>query len=173
MRRIVIAIGTTLSGVVLLFAYPTSLNRIVGTSTVAAAPATTGTGTTGTGTSGTTSGSSATSGTAQSGATTAPSATASTQQSTTATYTGAAASTRYGNVQVQITVTDGKITDAVTVDYPSQNGHDQQINAYALPILQSETVQAQSSSVDMVSGATYTSHGYITSLQSAIDQAGL
>ena len=56
---------------------------------------------------------------------------------------------------------------------PWSNGRDQEINSYAVPILNSETVDEQSANIDMVSGATYTSNGYIGSLQSAIDQANL
>jgi uncharacterized protein with FMN-binding domain len=76
-------------------------------------------------------------------------------------------------VQVQITVTNGKITKATAVVYPTENGRDQEINAYAVPTLQQETLSAQSAQIDMVSGATYTSDGYIQSLQSALDQAGI
>jgi uncharacterized protein with FMN-binding domain len=87
--------------------------------------------------------------------------------------TGTVAETRWGPVQVQITVADGSITDVAVVQYPNSNGKDQEINARALPILIQETLKAQSASIDMVSGATYTSDGYLTSLQSALDQAGL
>jgi uncharacterized protein with FMN-binding domain len=59
------------------------------------------------------------------------------------------------------------------VRYPSGNGKDQQINARALPILVSEALEAQSASIDMVSGATVTSEGYVQSLQAALDAAGL
>jgi len=76
-------------------------------------------------------------------------------------------------VQVQVTIAGGSITDVSVVDYPSENGKDQEINARALPVLVQETLDAQSSSIDMVSGATYTSEGYLQSLQSALDQAGL
>ena len=62
-------------------------------------------------------------------------------------------------------------TDAQAVDYPNSNGRDRQINGTAIPRLVSETIQAQSSKIQMVSGATYTSGGYLSSLQSAIDQA--
>jgi uncharacterized protein with FMN-binding domain len=74
-------------------------------------------------------------------------------------------------VQVRITVSNGRITAADAIDYPMNNGRDQEINQYAIPQLVSETLQAQSAQIDMVSGATYTSQGYTTSLQSAIDQA--
>jgi uncharacterized protein with FMN-binding domain len=74
---------------------------------------------------------------------------------------------------VEITVADGTITDVQVIDYPSGNGKDQQINARALPELVQETLDAQSADIDMVSGATVTSDGYVESLQSALDQAGL
>jgi uncharacterized protein with FMN-binding domain len=76
-------------------------------------------------------------------------------------------------VQVRITVSGGKVTAVDVVEYPDSNGRDQEINARALPVLVQETLQAQSAKIDMVSGATYTSDGYLTSLQSALDQAGL
>jgi uncharacterized protein with FMN-binding domain len=89
------------------------------------------------------------------------------------TYTGTAADTRFGPVQVQITVTDGTVTAVQAVDYPQNDPRDQQINSYAIPVLNQEATAARSTSIDMVSGATYTSQGYIQSLQSALDQAGL
>ena len=89
------------------------------------------------------------------------------------TVTGTAADTRWGPLQVQITVADGTITDVSVVEYPSSNPKDQQINAQALPVLVQETLDAQSAGIDMVSGATVTSEGYLASLQSALDKAGL
>jgi uncharacterized protein with FMN-binding domain len=88
----------------------------------------------------------------------------------TKTVTGSAVDTRFGPVQVQITVTNGKIAAATAVDYPTGNPRDAQINAYAIPTLNSEAVQAGSASIDMVSGATYTSEGYLQSLQSALNK---
>ena len=87
--------------------------------------------------------------------------------------TGSVAQTRWGPVQVELTVAGGKITKVSVLQYPSGNGKDQEINSYALPILVQETVDAQSASIDMVSGATVTSDGYLQSLQSALDQANL
>ncbi len=84
---------------------------------------------------------------------------------------GAGVQTDYGPVQVQITVNGGKITAATAVVYPQQTSRDQRINAQAIPILQSETLAAQSAHIDAVSGASYTSQGYATSLQSALDLA--
>jgi uncharacterized protein with FMN-binding domain len=87
------------------------------------------------------------------------------------TVTGAAWPTIYGPVQVKITVSGGKITAATAVGYPLNTPRDQQINAYAIPQLNAETVTAGSAKIDTVSGATYTSQGYIGSLQSALDKA--
>jgi uncharacterized protein with FMN-binding domain len=92
---------------------------------------------------------------------------------TATTVTGSTASTRWGDVQVSITVTDGKITAVDVPEYPTENGKDREINADALPVLTQETLAAQSADIDMVSGATVTSQGYLQSLQSALDKAGL
>ena len=81
--------------------------------------------------------------------------------------------TEWGPVQVQLTVESGSITKVSVLQYPSGNGRDAEINGYALPILTQETMDAQSGSIDMVSGATVTSVGYLQSLQSALDQADL
>lgn len=91
--------------------------------------------------------------------------------STSGTYTGDAVETRWGTVQVQITVENGQITAADAIQYPNENGKDQQINAYAIPKLNAEVVQAQSANISAISGATVTSDGYLQSLQSAIDNA--
>jgi uncharacterized protein with FMN-binding domain len=89
------------------------------------------------------------------------------------TVTGAVAQTRWGPVQVSITVAAGKITAVDVPQYPDGNHKDEEINADALPTLKQETLSAQSADIDMVSGATVTSDGYVRSLQSALDQAGL
>jgi uncharacterized protein with FMN-binding domain len=87
--------------------------------------------------------------------------------------TGDVAQTRWGPVQVAVSVAGGKVTDVQVVEYPNSNPRDAEINSYALPILIDETKSAQSADIDMVSGATVTSEGYIQSLQSALDQAGV
>jgi uncharacterized protein with FMN-binding domain len=150
MKRIVYAVLGTLAGLVLLFSYRTSLQVV---------PPTADGTTSGTVSGGTSNGSSGSSGGSSS----------STLKD--GTFTGQSTDTRWGPVQVRITVSGGRITAADAVDYPMNNGRDQQINQYAIPQLQNETLQAQSAQIDMVSGATYTSEGYTTSLQSAIDQA--
>lgn len=87
-------------------------------------------------------------------------------------YTGTAVTTRYGNVQVQVTVSGGKITAVTALQLTDDDGRSVQISAQAAPVLQQEALSAQSADIDTVSGATYTSDGYIQSLQSALDQAG-
>ena len=85
--------------------------------------------------------------------------------------TGSTVQTPFGNVQVQVSLQNGQITDVQTLQLPS-GGHSSQVSNYAAPQLRSEVLQAQSAQVDSVSGATYTSQAYQQSLQSALDQAG-
>lgn len=86
---------------------------------------------------------------------------------------GTSVDTRFGPVQVQLTVRAGRILTARAIDYPQGSGQTQQINRMAVPVLQAETVAAQSEQIDTVSGATYTSAGYVRSLQAALDAAHL
>lgn len=136
MRRVLLAVVSTVTGLVMLLSFKTH-------------PATS----------------------AAAAATAPPAAVSSGSTSSTKTVTGDAVDTRWGPVQVQVTVTDGKVTAAQAVVYPQNNPRDQEINAYAVPTLNQEAVDAGSASIDMVSGATYTSEGYISSLQSALDKA--
>ena len=191
MRRITLWLLSTVSALVLLFSYHTSTSSAVSTSIVAQSGTETGTasgdgptaggsgetgsGTTGSGETGSGTTGSGTTGSGSSGSSGSPgsSADSGSSASVAKTYTGDAVSTRFGDVQVQITVKKGKVTKSSVTQVPWSNGRDQEINSYAVPILNSEAVDAQSASIDMVSGATYTSQGYIGSLQSAIDQANL
>ena len=166
MRRIVLWVMSTLTMLVLLFSYHTSQGA--GSSTVSSAiqqlnqtPSSSTSGSSTSGSSGS-SGSSTSGGSGSSGSTSSSKA-----------YTGDSVMTQYGPVQVKITVSGGKITTSEVLQVPWSDGHDQMINSRAVPILNQEAVDAQSSSIDMVSGATFTSQGYIGSLQSAIDQANL
>ncbi|MGN6324544.1 FMN-binding protein [Pseudolysinimonas sp.] len=86
-------------------------------------------------------------------------------------YTGKSVQTQYGEIQVAVTVSGGKITDVTTPTLQAYDGRSQRINSQAAPMLKQEVLQAQSAKVSMISGATYTSEGYLTSLQSALDQA--
>jgi uncharacterized protein with FMN-binding domain len=82
---------------------------------------------------------------------------------------GNVANTVYGPVQVQVVVRDQRITGVNILEQPSATAHDLQIGQFAFPTLIKETLTAQSAHVDAVSGASYTSAGYIQSLQSALD----
>ena len=86
------------------------------------------------------------------------------------TFTGAVVDDPYGQVQVQVTLTAGKITGVTALQLPSQ-GRSGFISQNVAPILQGEAISAQSASISIVSGATYTSQAYAQSLQSALDQA--
>jgi uncharacterized protein with FMN-binding domain len=163
MRRIVTAILSTITAVVLIFGYHTSTNNTAAAASAlvqqpappSPAPHSR---------SGNKSGSS----------TPSPSpASKASRPSPSTTYTGGVADTQWGPVQVQITVRDHKIARARAVQYPQGASNDAQINGYALPVLDREVVQKQSAAIDAVSGATVTSDGYLQSLQSAIDAAHL
>lgn len=88
------------------------------------------------------------------------------------TYTGSSINTRFGTVQVKVTVSSGTIADVTAVHLTDEGGRSVQISNYAAPILREDVLQSQSAKVSNVSGATYTSDAYLTSLQSALDQAG-
>jgi uncharacterized protein with FMN-binding domain len=190
MRRIVTWAMSTLTVVVLLFSYHTSRSSVVATSetrplltTAQGAAGTTGSGSgsasgssggsggTGDGSSSGSSGSNSSSGSGSSGG--ASGSSGSGASSAAKTYAGDAIDTRFGPVQVQITVADGKITAADVLQVPMTDRHDQIINSQAVPIYNDEAVQAQSATIDVVSGATFTWEGYTQSLQSAIDKANL
>ena len=161
MRRIVLWGLSTLCALVALLGYHTSTSSVMATAPETAfsgslrAQPTTGSGSTG-------------------GAPESGSSSGSGSASTTASQVaGDTVQTRYGPVQVQVAVSGSTITDVAVLQYPDGDGRSVQINQYALPQLINETLDAQGSGISMVSGATYTSQGYLQSLQSALDQAGL
>jgi uncharacterized protein with FMN-binding domain len=151
-RRNAVVLGATAAAVGLLFLYPTSTNRGGVQHAPGQALATPGV------VSPTSPGSKASPGSSG---------------SSTTVVNGTSADTRYGPVQVQLHVRGGRIVSARAIDYPQGSGRDRQINSFAVPILQKEAVATQSAHIDTVSGATFTSDGYRTSLQSAIDAAHL
>lgn len=73
---------------------------------------------------------------------------------------------------MRITLTGSKITAVTVLQVPDENGRDQEIAEFSVPQLTQEALDAQSAGIDTVSGATYTSEGYIRSLQSALDRSG-
>jgi uncharacterized protein with FMN-binding domain len=87
------------------------------------------------------------------------------------TFTGPVVNVSYGNVQVQITVTDGKITDAQALIAPT--GKNDKYTRMALPKLKEQTLAAQSTNIQGASGASYTTYGWRKSLQGAMAKAGL
>ncbi len=101
----------------------------------------------------------------------AASSSASSSSLTDGTYTGSSVETRYGPVQVEITVSGGKITEVTALQLTNAEQRSVQISNQAAPLLRSEVLAAQSASVATISGATYTTDGYLSSLQSAIDKA--
>lgn len=101
------------------------------------------------------------------------SSTPSSKASVSGTFDGTTAQTQYGPMQVEIVVSKGTITDVKALQLTDQGGRSVEISNQAAPILRSEALSAQSAKIQSVSGATFTSEGYVTSLQSAIDKAGL
>jgi uncharacterized protein with FMN-binding domain len=160
MRRVILAILCTAVGLALLLSFKT--RSTAGLASTGIVPA----GQNGTSPSSAGSPTSA-SGPAGTGSTSNTSSTAS------KTVAGDVVQTIYGPIQVTITVKGGKISTVKVPVYPNGTMRDEQINSFALPQLVQETVAADSASIDSVSGATYTSQGYLSSLQSAIDKAGL
>lgn len=152
MRRIVVWLASTVTVVVLLFGYHTSTNK-----TSAAVPVS----------------ESSASPSSPADPSPSPSASPPAGGSATKTYAGSVTQTRWGPVQVQISVQDGTITKVTVLQQPDGNHRDEEINNYALPILIQDTIDAQSADIDMVSGATVTSEGYLGSLQAALDEAGI
>ena len=168
MRRVILAIVSTAIGLVFLLSFKTHTQSAVPGSppaSVVGSP-TPGGPTPG----GPTPGGTAPGGTSASAASPAESSPAGSR--VTRTVTGKAFPTIYGPVQVKITVTGGRITAATAVQYPQDTPRDYQINSYAIPLLNQRAVAAGNAKIDAVSGATYTSGGYIGSLQNALDQAG-
>ncbi|GGN52476.1 hypothetical protein GCM10010112_00260 [Actinoplanes lobatus] len=86
------------------------------------------------------------------------------------TYKGKAVQNQYGTMQVTIKISGGKITAADST-FPT-DGFSGTINPKAVQTLSAATLKAQSADVDAVSGATFTSQSYVTSLQAALDKAG-
>lgn len=86
-------------------------------------------------------------------------------------YTGNQADAQWGFVQVQATVSQGKITNVQFLEYPSDRSRSQYINSIADPELINEAIQAQSSQVDVITGATDSSEAFMQSLADALSQA--
>jgi uncharacterized protein with FMN-binding domain len=172
MRRAIITIGGTAAGLAALLAFK---SHPVADASAASAPATTPSPTLAAGPS-SAAGRSSTDGHGRSqshgSATSSPtSASTSASASASRTVTGTVANTQDGPMQVQIVLTGQRITKVNVLQQTDNGQMSNQIDSFAIPKLTSETLTAQSARIDAVSGATYTSQGYIQSLQSALDQA--
>jgi hypothetical protein len=172
MRRAVLAFGSTVAGLILLLSFrshtatPASAGvSAAGTSSKSSA------GAAGNGSSGGSGGGSMAGSAAPSAS---PSAAGGGTGGTTAggkVVTGEVVNGPYGPSQVAITLSGGKITKVTVLQHTDDGENSQQIDGNALPKLTTETLTAQSAKIDAVSGASYTSAGYIKSLQSALDKA--
>jgi uncharacterized protein with FMN-binding domain len=187
MRRIVVWVVGTMAGLVLLFSYHTSTEgQVVTTAATGAAAAGVVTG------GGSTPGSSSTSTAAPAPTAAPPRGPDPTTPPTSAPHTtappatappttvprnlvvnGQAYQTRWGIVQVQVTISGGRVADVTPISLTAGNRHDQAVNAVAVPILRQQAIATNSANLDTISGATITSTGYIMSLQSALDAANL
>ncbi|MGX7678408.1 FMN-binding protein [Jatrophihabitans sp. DSM 45814] len=169
MKRVIFSVVSTILGLVALLSFKSHTHVTVGAALPSAALGDSSSGS-GASQAPTTS---AGSGPNPSSSTTAPAPAASTPATTAKTYNGSAVDTRYGTVQVAVTVNGSKITNVSFLQLTSDDGRSADINSQAAPLLLQETLSAQSSNIDTISGATYTSEGYLQSLQSALDQAGI
>ena len=88
------------------------------------------------------------------------------------TFTGISAQTRFGPVQVRVTIAGGRITKVAVPVYPVSTPRDQMINSQAIPMLTQEVMQLQSSNIQGIGGASYTSQGFYDSLLSALAKSG-
>ncbi len=163
MRRVVLALGGTVAGLVMLLSFRSHM------ASTASAGVTAGPG--GTGTSPGSSGSAGSGGPAPVGAAAGRSAPVSAGSGTGSAVTGDAIATPYGPTQVQVTLHAGKIVKVTVLQHTDDGINSQMIDGHALPLLNREALTAQSAKIDTVSGASYTSAGYIKSLQSALDKA--
>jgi uncharacterized protein with FMN-binding domain len=166
MRRVILAVTGTIAGLVALLSFKSHVPSI-------AVAATTG------GSGGSSSSSTSSSSSSSGGQTTTvpgefPQGSLASKLSAGETAVdGNAANTVYGPVQIQLIEQNSKIVKVAVLVQPANTLHDIQIGAFAFPKLISETLAAQNGKIDAVSGASYTSAGYIQSLQSALDKRAL
>jgi hypothetical protein len=169
MRRAILAVVSTIAGLVALLSFKSHVPAIAaatsGTGVTSGGTSGSGTGSSGSGTSGT-SGTSGSSSGGQGFATGQQTGLPADEH----TVTGNVANTIYGPVQIQLVVKDNKIVKVSVLQQPRNTINDIQIGQFAFPRLIGETLTAQNAKIDSVSGATYTSGGYIESLQSAVDK---
>jgi uncharacterized protein with FMN-binding domain len=163
MRRVILAIAGTVAGLVALLSFKSHLPSVP---SAAAATSGSSSGSSSSGSSSSSSSSSTVPGEFPQGSLAGKLATGETAVS------GKVATTAYGPVQIQLIMRNRKIVKVAVLQQPANTIRDIQIGEFAFPKLISETLTAQNAKVDAVSGASYTSAGYIKSLQSAVDNGG-
>jgi uncharacterized protein with FMN-binding domain len=161
MRRVILTIAGTVAGLVALLSFKSHVPS------VSSASAATSSGTSGT----------SSSGTSSSSTTTVPGefpmgSLAGKLTAGETAVTGHVGNTVYGPVQIQLIMRNSRIVKVAVIKQPMNTIHDIQIGAFAFPQLIGETLTTQTAKIDSVSGASYTSAGYIASLQSALDLRG-
>jgi uncharacterized protein with FMN-binding domain len=163
MRRAILALSSTVAGLILLLSFKTHVPGATSGGTTAAP---------GSGGSAAGAGSADMAGAGHAGNSARPSRAPHRRRSRVRTVTGTAASTPYGPMQVRLTLAGQAITKVTVVQRTDDGAESNQVDANAIPKLVSETLAVQSDRINAVSGASYTSAGYRRSLQSALDQAG-
>ena len=163
MRRVILAIAGTVAGLVALLSFKSHLPSIPSASAATSGSAGTSSSS---GSSSTSSSSSTVPGEFPQGSLAGKLATGETA------VNGKVAVTAYGPVQIQLIMQNSKIVKVAVLQQPANTIRDIQIGEFAFPKLISETLTAQNAKVDAVSGASYTSAGYLKSLQSAVDNGG-
>jgi uncharacterized protein with FMN-binding domain len=88
-------------------------------------------------------------------------------------FMGSDYANRFGDVQVRLVISAGRITDVQAVQMPYDRSRSAYISQVAGPMLRTEVLQAQSAQIDIISGATYTSESYAQSVNSALQKAHL
>lgn len=162
MKRAVIATGATVIGVAWLLTYKAAPPQIGALASVPPTPS-----------AGNTSPSPSASpfATPSPSVTPPPSPTPSTSTAVNGTFTGSDAPNFFGDVVVRVVISNGHITDVQAVKLPTDRAYSAYVSQIAGPLLRTEALQAQSATIDIISGATYTSQSYAQSLESALQQA--
>ena len=169
MRRVVVAFVATVAGLVLLLSFKTASSKPARPAALSGTPGTND---------GSAQGGSGANGTGNDPAATPSTPTGPTPAANSATKTVTGSSVQvsegfrtFGSVQVQVTLSGGKIAKVVAIDYPHNDPRSYEISQYSIPTLEQEVLAAQGTHIDMISGATYTSEAYAQSVQAALDSA--
>lgn len=176
-RAVIVGTGTVMGVAAVLALNPdgTVATPAASAATSASSGTTAGTSSSGSSSSGTSSSGSSSSGSSSSGSSSSGSSSSSSSSKASGTYTGATVDVGhgYGSIAVEVTVTDGRIVDITALEVPQNDHRSAMISQMAFPTLKQEAIAAQSADISGVSGASYTSAGFVESLRDALSQAGL